>query len=106
MNEKIDFDLIYDLVRKHSEMESRGGLLERGLKLSEESGELSAEILKSIGFKYHKNTPDEIRQGILLESIDCLIMVFDILNFGGYSKEEILKMAESQLAKWKKQIEQ
>lgn len=106
MDEKIDFNLIYDLVRKHSEMESKGGLLERGLKLSEESGELSAEILKSVGFKYHKNTPDEIRQGILLESVDCLIMVFDILNCGGYSREEILEMAESQLAKWKKQIEQ
>lgn len=97
------FDLIYDLIRSASESDDKGTLVERGLKLSEEVGELAAEILKSVDYKYHKNTPDEIRTGILLESVDCMIMVFDILNKAGYSKSDIMTMTLSQLNKWKNQ---
>jgi hypothetical protein len=43
-------DYVYDLVTNASQYEEEG-LLERGLKLGEEYGELSAEILKLKGYK-------------------------------------------------------
>lgn len=97
-------DYIYDLVINASKYEKHG-LLERGLKLGEEYGELSAEILKLKGYK--KTTEDEgrINYNILLESTDCLIMVFDIMTHMGFTKEQICDMAEKQVNKWLKNIE-
>ena len=97
-------DYIYDLVENASKYEKHG-LLERGLKLGEEYGELSAEILKLKGYK--KTTEDEgrINYNILLESTDCLIMVFDIMTHMGFTKEQICDMAEKQVNKWLKNIE-
>lgn len=97
-------DYVYDLVTNASKYEKHG-LLERGLKLGEEYGELSAEILKLVGYK--KTTEDEgrINYNILLESTDCLIMVFDIMTNMGFTKEQICDMAEKQVNKWLKNIE-
>lgn len=97
-------DYIYDLVKNASKYEKHG-LLERGLKLGEEYGELSAEILKLKGYK--KTTEDEgrINYNILLESTDCLIMVFDIMTHMRFTKEQICDMAEKQVNKWLKNIE-
>jgi len=102
---KNNFDHLYEMVREASQLDTKGTLVERGLKLCEETGELAAEILKSVGYKYHRDTPEQIRKGILLESVDCMIMVLDILNKAGYAKEEIMEMAVSQLDKWKNQTE-
>jgi hypothetical protein len=97
-------DYVYELVNKASKYESTG-LLERGLKLGEEYGELSAEILKLKGYK--KTTEDEsrIHYNILLESTDCLIMIFDIMSEMGFTKEQICNIAEKQVNKWLKNIE-
>ena len=48
-------DYVFDLVTNASQYEEKG-LLERGLKLGEEYGELSAEILKLAGYKRSKET--------------------------------------------------
>ena len=70
------------------------------IKLQEEVGELSAEALKQIGFKSHDTTLDKIRDNILLEAVDCLIMSLDILSQQGFSKKEIIDKANSQIEKW------
>ena len=94
-----DFDYIYELIQNVSKLEGYG-LLERVCKLQEEVGELSAETLKSIGFKYSTLEQSEIRKNILLEAVDCLIMSMDILANQEFSKNEIIKMADSQIDKW------
>jgi hypothetical protein len=53
-----------------------------------------------IGFKNSNLTKEQIKENILLESVDCLIMSMDILSTQGYSKDEIIKMADSQINKW------
>jgi len=94
-----DFDYIYELIQNVSELEGYS-LIERVCKLQEEVGELSAETLKMIGFKNSNLTKEQIKENILLESVDCLIMSMDILSTQGYSKDEIIKMADSQINKW------
>jgi hypothetical protein len=94
-----DFDYIYELIQNVSKLEGYG-LLERVCKLQEEVGELSAETLKSIGFKYSTLEQSEIRKNILLEAVDCLIMSMDILANQEFSKIEIIRMADSQIDKW------
>lgn len=97
-------DYVFDLVTNASQYESEG-LLERGLKLGEEYGELSAEILKFVGYKKNSETKEQINYNILLESTDCLIMIFDIMTQMGFKKEQICDMAEKQVNKWLKNIE-
>jgi len=94
-----NFDYIYNLIQSVSELEGYG-LIERVCKLQEEVGELSAETLKLIGFKNSNLAESEIRRNILLEGVDCLIMSMDILSTQGYTKDEIIKMADSQISKW------
>ena len=97
-------DYVFDLVSNASQYESPG-LLERGLKLGEEYGELSAEILKLAGYKRTTEDEGRIHYNILLESTDCLIMIFDIMTQMGFTKEQICNMAEKQVNKWLKNIE-
>lgn len=92
-------DYIYDLIKNVSKFEGYG-LIERVCKLQEEVGELSAEALKSIGFKKNKLSTEEIRKNILLEAVDCLIMSMDVLSNQKFSKKEIIEMADSQIEKW------
>ena len=97
-------DYVYDLVTNASKYEKHG-LLERGLKLGEEYGELSAEILKLKGYKRTTEDEGRIHYNILLESTDCLIMIFDIMTQMGFKKEQICNMAERQVNKWITNIE-
>ena len=92
-------DYIYDLVINASKYEKHG-LIERGLKLGEEYGELSAEILKLKGYKRTTEDESKINYNILLESTDCLIMIFDIMVHMDFTKEQICNMAEKQVNKW------
>lgn len=92
-------DYVYDLVSKASKFE-KNGLIEKGLKLGEEYGELSAEILKYTEYKRTTENKDSIKENILLESTDCLIMIFDIMSNMGFTKEQICDMAEKQVNKW------
>ena len=92
-------DYVFDLVINASKYEKHG-LIERGLKLGEEYGELSAEILKLKGYKRTTEDEGRINYNILLESTDCLIMIFDIMAHMKFSKEQICDMAEKQINKW------
>lgn len=97
---KKNIDYIYDLVKNACEKESGINIVDKGLKLSEEVGELAAEILKLRGIKFSELDEDEIKKRILLESCDVLIMIFSIMDEMNFSKEEITEMTESQIQKW------
>ena len=92
-------DYIFDLVSTSTKYEKHG-ILERGLKLGEEYGELAAEILKLKEYKRTLESKDQIKNNILLEATDCLIMVYDILINMGFTKSEIVDMSEKQISKW------
>jgi len=92
-------DYVFDLVKTASRYENPG-LMERCLKLGEEYGELSAEILKTVGYKRSNESKEKIRENILLESSDCMIMIFDIMIEMGFTKQEISDMSERQINKW------
>lgn len=102
LNLEPPIDYIYDLVKSTGEFvkSEKYGIVERGLKLSEETGELAAEILKFVGFKNSDSSKSEIEQHMLLESVDCLIMVFDIMTHMGFTKQQITEMSEKQINKW------
>jgi len=98
-----DLDYIFDLVKNVSSAQGYG-LSERVVKLQEEVGELSAEVLKLKGFKKSDLSKDEIRNNILLETVDCLIMSMDILSHEKFQKKEIIEIADKQIEKWLSQL--
>lgn len=90
-------------VREVSMLETKL-LTERGLKLTEEVGELAAEILKFKGLKGSKGkSKNQILKDLHLEAIDCMLMAMDILVHTGAKDENIRAVMNSQLKKWKKQ---
>jgi len=76
-------------------------LLKRTLKLTEEAGEISAEVLKLVDFKVSNQSKAEIKDNIKEETIDALIVVFDIINHLGMSEEEVSYLMDAKLEKWK-----
>jgi hypothetical protein len=98
-----DLDYIFDLVKNVTSMQGYG-LSERVIKLQEEVGELSAEVLKLKGFKNSDLSKEEIKNNILLETVDCLIMTMDILNYGKFQKKDIIEVADRQIEKWLSQL--
>lgn len=97
-------DYIYDLVCKVSPLEKSNNISSKGLKLNEEVGELSAEILKFINYKHHNDTEEQIRQNLLEEAADSIIQIFDILADFKYTKEELIEASERKIDKWLSQI--
>jgi NTP pyrophosphatase (non-canonical NTP hydrolase) len=91
-------------VKKVSLLE-RKTLVERGLKLNEEAGELAAEILKYRGLKGAKGkTKKEILYDLHLEAVDCLLMSMDILVHTGATEKRIRTIMNDQLDKWSRGI--
>jgi NTP pyrophosphatase (non-canonical NTP hydrolase) len=89
-------------VKKVSRLEKKT-LVERGLKLNEEAGELAAEILKLEGLKgANGKTRKQILYDLHLEAIDVMLMAQDVLVHTGATEERIEKIMNSQLDKWKK----
>ena len=77
-------------------------MVERGLKLNEEAGELAAEILKLKGLKGSSKSKKEILFDLHLEAIDCLLMAMDILVHTKASEKRIEQIMNSQLDKWER----
>lgn len=98
-----DFDYIFELIKNVTSIQGYG-LTERVIKLQEEVGELSAEVLKLKGFKNSELSKEEIKNNILLETVDCLIMSMDILNYGKFQKKDIIEVADKQIEKWLSQL--
>jgi hypothetical protein len=100
IEEQSTIDYIYNLVGNVSPLEKSNDISKKGLKLNEEVGELSAEILKLVDYKYHTDTTEEIRKNLLYESADSLIQVFDILVSLNYTKEELVEASEKKINEW------
>lgn len=96
---EFDFNYIYELVKQTASVEN-GTIVEKGLKLNEEVGELSAELLKLVQYKHTTDSHEVIMEKALLESVDSLIMIFDIMIKLGFTKDQIVEMAEKQVNKW------
>lgn len=97
---EVDFNYVYELVKEATTVENKGTLAEKGLKLNEEVGELSAELLKLVEYKYTTDSREVIMEKALLESVDSLIMIFDIMIKLGFTKDQIVDMSEKQINKW------
>lgn len=76
-------------------------LLKRALKLTEESGEIAAEVLKLVDYKSTDETPKQIVEHLKEEAVDALITALDIINHLKMSEEEVVFVMESKLDKWK-----
>lgn len=87
--------------------ESGKMLLQRSAKLSEESGEVAAEVLKLTGYKKTTKTTREVREDLKEEAIDALITSLDVINHLKMSEDEVVYILEQKLNEWKtKHLEQ
>lgn len=94
------FDYLYNLVKNACELEKTPTLTEKCLKLTEEVGELSAEILKMSGYKFTNDNEKQIVEKALLESCDVMIIIFGLMIQMGFTKQQIVEMTEKQINKW------
>ncbi len=76
-------------------------LMQRALKLNEEAGEVCAAVLKLSGYKSTDETPQEIKENLKEEAIDCLITSLDVINHLRMSEDEVVYILEQKLNKWK-----
>lgn len=92
---------LWEKILRLSEQEN-GDLAKRFVKLTEEVGEFSAAFLEEDGFKIQKTskTKEELREHVLEEGVDTIIMVLDIFANKGFSSEEITNMMEKKLISW------
>ena len=79
----------------------RRTLVERGLKLTEEVGELAVEIQRASGLKARKGrSTEQIVNAIHLEAVDVMLMAMDILVFTRASDRKITSIMAKQLKRW------
>ncbi len=86
-------------VRKASKL-TRKNLVERCLKLTEENGELAAEIFKFKGLKKTNLTKSQIQENMMEEAIDCLIMGMDLVVHLGMTDKQIQLYLDKKIDKW------
>ena len=91
-------------LRKVSRLEPKT-LVERGLKLAEETGELAAEIFKLEGKKKSDKNKKQILADLREEAVDCLIMSMDILAHTKTSNRQIKRLFNKKLEKWVDKME-
>lgn len=99
-----NFNVSYDRIKIASKSDIKKLLVERVVKLTEEVGELAAEVLIENGYSNKYRKPGLVEKNIRTEAVDCLIMVLDILNFVGATKEDINKLVNKKVNKWEKGI--
>ena len=79
-------------------------LPEQIIKAQEELGELAAAYLMSKGKKSTTKTKQEVEDNFIEETIDCLIILFAIAGTKKYTLEQIEKVFELKLNKWKSKL--
>jgi NTP pyrophosphatase (non-canonical NTP hydrolase) len=78
-------------------------LSDRLVKLTEEVGELAAEILKYQGKKgCNGKSKKQVLAALHLEGVDVMLMAMDILVHTGATEKIIAKIMKKQLNKWEK----
>ncbi len=82
-------------------LEEKKNLLERTIKLQEETGELAEQVLiahKSSGSQYKKSSKDAIKE----EAADVTLVALSIFFLEGGTPKELEKILKAKIAKWKK----
>lgn len=81
--------------------EDGGTLVDRALKLNEESGEVAAAVLQYVGRKKTVKSKAEVRLHIAEEAVDTVIMCMDILTCLNFTdKKRIKSLVNAKLDKW------
>lgn len=90
-------------IKELSLVESHMGvtLAERGLKLCEEAGELSAAILKRTGCPNASASADT---NVGEEAVDTMINCLDILFAQGYEEDAIQRLLDLKCEKWERKL--
>ena len=96
--------MIPKTLRKVSRLEPKN-LVERGLKLCEENGELAAEIFKLLGKKKSQVTKKQTLANLREEAVDCLIMSMDILAHTNTSNRQVKRLFDKKMKKWLDKME-
>lgn len=97
------FNVDYNKIKRLDDMDSLT-LTDKGLKLSEETGEALAEILSFINAsnksKSAKGTPEALAE----ELIDVIIVAKSAILNTGLSSEELNDIVDAKLDKWESKI--
>jgi NTP pyrophosphatase (non-canonical NTP hydrolase) len=76
-------------------------LTHRGLKLAEETGEVSAAIQSyegQLGTEYKQQTVEDVKE----EIIDTMLVLYSMLSDLEVSEEEFQSIIDKKIAKWRK----
>lgn len=97
---------IYEVVKILGSKDSKV-IEKKFIKLSEEAGELAAAYLEEDGFKVRKvaKTDEELRDHILEEGVDSIMVIMDILACKEFTYEQICNKMWDKLHEWKTNIE-
>ena len=92
----------YERIAELSDVDFDIPLVNKALKLSEETGEVAQAVLKLIGSKNVSKSADvdDPRTLVLEELCDVINIAIDIINVIGYEDIEAKAMFEKKLDKW------
>lgn len=76
------------------------------VKFSEEHGELAEAVLVYLNEKDTTLTPEQVREHLLEESCDNLLMILSIITRAGFTEDQVNAMSLKKLAKWESQIKE
>ncbi len=82
-------------------LSEKKNLLERTIKLQEETGELAEQVLiasKSSGSQYKKSTKNALK----CEAVDVTLVALSIFFLEGGTPAELKKAIQTKMAKWKR----
>lgn len=90
---------LFETIKSVKEHRNTNG---KAVKLMEEVGELAAAILQSQGLKgLGSKTHKQAHTNLLEESCDCIIIILKILSDNGFTYDDMLKMCDTKIEKWK-----
>ena len=94
-------DNIWDKAIELSHKET-GTILHKTTKLNEEVGELNAAVLLKDGYKFNKHNLSEsqINQNIIDEAADTLLVLIDLIDKAGFTKDDLIKSVSKGLGNW------
>lgn len=95
------FSKILKKVKKVSKEDYRSSIA-KVAKISEEAGELSAEILKYYSYKGTNKSKSKLRKDIISEGADVISVVLNILAEFDVDSKEIEKNIQKKLKFWHK----
>lgn len=82
----------------------RKSLPNQVIKLAEEHGELAAALLMSMGQKGTTMSKEEVRENVLEEACDVVLMALSIMKKAKFTEKEIDEMLIRKLKKWERRL--